>query len=266
MRACLRAPVDFTVRMRLRDPAVDRLESLEDALVCLGTLGGMGAKSRKGYGSLVIRSLLVDGEERWQIPETLTELCGSLLGRQPQPERQTDGLPAYTALSAGARHVLVATEREHAMELLDHVGRELMRYRSWGHNGKLLGQRSERNFPDDHDLMKGDGRGRHPRRVAFGLPHNYGSGRDKQVRPAGNLDRRASPLFIHVHECGDSPVGVLSFLPARFLPPGIDISVGRDRVRQAPEAELYQPIQEFLNRLLDPRKRKEPFTEVVEVP
>ena len=34
---------------------------------------------------------------------------------------------------------------------------------------------------------------------------------------------------------------------------------------QNPETELYQPIHEFLDRILDPSKRKEPFGDVVEV-
>ena len=60
---------------------------------------------------------------------------------------------------------------------------------------------------------------------------------------------------------------VLSFLPARFLPNGRSkISVGGSRVAHRREAELYRPVHEFLDRLLDPRKRQEPFTYVTKVP
>ena len=115
--------------------------------------------------------------------------------------------------------------------------------------------------------MKSRHRSKHPRRIAFGLPHNYGKRPEEQVGPFDRqLDRRASPLFIHIHECGDTPTAVLSFLPARFLPVDrSDISVGRSCVPQKPETELYQPIHEFLDRILDPSKRKEPFGDVVEV-
>ena len=110
---------------------------------------------------------------------------------------------------------------------------------------------------------------KHPRRVAFGLPHNYGKGKRDRVEPSGAIDRRASPLFIHIHECGGTPVAVLSFLPAQFLPTkgsgGAFISVGGIDVAQAPEDTLYGPVEEFLGRLLDPRKRKESFTAAVEV-
>ena len=267
-RACLRAPIDFTVHMRLRERGALRKEckqqlaSLEDALVCLGIQGGMGARSRKGYGSLVIRSLLVNGEQRWRPPQTMHDLRDALatLRRNHNVAHQ----PAYTALSGETRHVLACSDKKQVMELLNLLGCELMRYRSWGHNGKVLGQQSERHFRVDHDLMKGNQRNRHPERIAFGLPHNYGKGPDKQVGPCDKkLDRRASPLFIHIHECGDTPIAVLSFLPARFLPEGkSDISVGRSRVCQTPEADLYRPVEDFLERLLDRKKCKEPLRSV----
>lgn len=267
-RACLRAPVDFTVHMRLSERGTDRdglrQTLLEDALVCLGTCGGMGAKSRKGYGSLVIRSLRVNREQRLRLPQTVPDLRDALATLRCDDRT---GLPEYTACSTKARIVLVASKERHAMKLLDLLGRELLRYRSWGRMGKVLSQQSERNFRDDHDLMKGNRRNRHPRRIAFGLPHNYGRRPDAQVGPCDReLERRASPLFLHIHECGDTPVAVLSFLPARFLPPGrSDISVGGTRVPQAPEAELYRPVHDFLNRLLDAGKRRERFSEVEEV-
>ena len=270
-RACLRAPFDFVVRMQLRgreaspDELRQQSESLEDALICLGSHGGVGAKNRKGYGSLAIRSLLVNGEQRWRLPQTMHELRDALVAFRRG--RQAGNQPAYTALSREARHVLLASSRTQAVELLDLVGRELMRYRSWRHHGRVLGQPSEKNFRDDHDLMDSNRRNRHPRRIAFGLPHNYGKHSDKQVGPHDKgLDRRASPLFIHIHECGDTPVAVLSFLPARFLPEDrSDISVGGSRIRQTPESDLYRPIHDFLDRLLDPEKRRERFTDVVEI-
>ena len=58
--------------------------SLKDALVYLGTLGGMGAKSRKGYGSLAIQSLLVNGEQRWRLPRNMHDLRDVLPGASPR--------------------------------------------------------------------------------------------------------------------------------------------------------------------------------------
>ena len=272
-RACLRSPFEFTVLMRIREHELNederkrQLASLTDALICLGTMGGMGAKSRKGYGSLVLQSMTVNGEQRWCAPQTVAELrdaCAEL-----RHNHNAAGQPEYTAFSGQARQILVSSDNKEPLGLLDLVGREFMRYRSWGHNGMVLDQGSEKNFEDDHDLMKSKMPDRHPRRIAFGLPHNYGKRRHEQVGPHDQkLDRRASPLFIHIHACGDTPVAVLSFLPARFLPEGRStISVGGRPVAQTREADLYKPIHEFLDRLLglEPGKPKEPFGEVVEV-
>jgi CRISPR-associated protein Cmr1 len=270
VRGCLQAPFEFTVRLRIRELKPPASESLTNALVTLGTLGGMGAKSRKGYGSLVLQTLHVDGGEQWRRPRTAEELrerITSLVGGKMDGPAD---FPEYTALSAQSRHLVLASNGRQPLELLNVVGSELLRYRSWGHNGKVLGVKREANFKDDHDLMKKDwdGRSNHPRRIAFGLPHNYGPCPNQQVGPYDRqLDRRASPLFIHLHECNDAPVAVLSFLPARFLPKGKpDISVGGKRIRQEPESDLYRPICDFLDRLLCPDKRKEEFAEVVEVP
>ena len=267
-RACLRTPFDFTVQARLRSTGPGdeehgrQLASLEDAFVCVGTVGGLGAKSRKGYGSLVLQSLAVNGKLRWRNPQTRQELQSDL--QRLRGVNRAHGLPPYTAFSDDTRCLLVSSGKRRLLELLDLVGRELVRYRSWGHNGTVLGQPSERNFKDDHDLMAGRCRRDHPRRIAFGLPHNYGRRLEHEVGPWNpELDRRASPLFIHLHECGNEPVAVVSFLPGRFLPDNrSDISVGGSRVRQTPEPTLYRPIEDFLDRLLDPRQCKEPLTSV----
>ena len=266
-RACFRAPFDFTVRMRGRGLSEQESTMLTNALITLGTLGGMGSKNRKGYGSLAIQSLRVNGVEQWSAPQSMLDLHGAL--RELRRDNSADVFPEFTALSGKTRHVLLSSEKKEPMELLDLVGREIVRFRSWGRNGKILGGKvdSERNFQDDHDLMKSSRPSVHPRRIAFGLPHNYGRQSSQQVGPFDNdLDRRASPLFLHIHDCGGAPIAVLSFLPARFLPNGrSDISVGGNRVGQEPEEELYRPVGEFLDRLLDRNKRKEPFTDSMEV-
>ena len=266
IRACLRAPFEVTVRMTAHGLSGPRLASLKDALIALGTLGGMGAKSRKGYGSLVIRSLSIDGDPL-QVPRSVDDLRRAILALRGSGTEAP--LPEFTALSPGTRHVLLESDKRDPLDLLDLVGRELVRFRSWGRNGRVLGGdvESEPNFQFDHDLMYRNVREDHPKRIAFGLPHNYGRGLEKQVKPFGKLDRRASPLFIHIHECAERPVAVISFLPARFLPKdNANISVGRNGVPQVPEQQLYRPIHQFLDRLLDPSLRQEPFTNALKVP
>ena len=224
-RACLLPPSNFIVHLRGRDLEDEQLTSLQSALIALGTIGGMGARSRKGFGSLVLKSLRVDSQERWSTPTTVNDIGERI--KSIRPSRGPKDLPDYTAFSGGSRHVLLPSDQAEHLRLLDLIGLEL----------KAAIRSCDRQA-----------------RIAFGLPRGRRN------------DRRASPLFIHIHECGDTPVAVLSFLPARFLPEDrSDISVGRTRARQTPEPELYRPIHEFLDRLRDPKKRKERFTNVVEV-
>ncbi len=264
MRSCILAPCSFTVLMRchgLKDETqkdTEQLELLQNALIALGTIGGMGAKSRKGYGSLAIQTLSVDGEEQ-HLPKSISELSETIKKlRHVDKDKDIEKLPEFTAFSSKSRHVLLSSEKKEPIELLDLVGRELVRFRSWGRNGKILGNTvdSEKNFKCDHDLMKSLQK-HHPLRIAFGLPHG-------PIKPK-DFNRRASPLFIHIHQCGDDmPVAVLSFLPALFLPKDKKsdisyISVGKTKVPQLPEEELYKPIHNFLDRLLDTKKCKELF-------
>ncbi len=280
-RSALLTPLEFMVQLRLSHATAEQQHSLLQALIALGTHGGMGSRSRRGYGSLALQSLTIDHQSVWTAPTSPDELAEIIKGllEQKADQQPPPDFPAYTALSSRSRVVLLTAENDNApLELLDLVGREMVRFRSWGKGGKILNSiDTERNFTADHDLMAAVANGgkasRHPERIAFGLPHNYGKGKLKEVSPAGSLDRRASPLFIHIHQCGSRPVAVVSFLPSRFLPAkGLSpakISVGGHNVDQKPETELYLPIDTFLDRLLnripEPRHRKEPFTSALEV-
>jgi CRISPR-associated protein Cmr1 len=246
-RACLQAPFDLKIELRVR--ALDEFGRglLLDALQATGLLGGIGAKSRKGYGSLVIRSIAINGESCWSPPPTATDLGIAIQRLVPPSEKKISSpsmLPPYTALSPQTRVVLVSADgQSESLALLDRLGREIMRFRSWGHDGKVLSTDSERNFKDDHDLMKkaSGQRTAHPRRIIFGLPHNYGKNNDQQVGPGDkDIDRRASPLIIHMHECGALPIAVLAVLRAQFLPGGDDakVNVGGKQGKASPSPLL----------------------------
>lgn len=281
-RACLvqsaSRPFQFDVRMRCRGLTVDELDLLTRSLEILGTVGGMGARNRRGYGSLMLTSLTQDGTSTYPAPATAAELRERLTTLLSSTRRGPVGLPEYTAFSADSRHVVLSAADTHPLQLLDLVGREMLRYRSFGRDGKILSDTvpSEQNFKQDHDSMFAVARGprtpaSHPERIAFGLPHNYyfSSAGRVNVGPGDGQDRRASPLFIHIHYCGRTPVAVLSFLPAVFLPlakHGARTTVisGRKVPLRSEADGLYQPIHKFLNRFVE-GNHKEKFSEVLEV-
>jgi CRISPR-associated protein Cmr1 len=181
------------------------------------------------------------------------------------PSSAPNKVPEYTAFCCQSRVVIANRQASAPLELLDLVGREMIRFRSWGHDGKIFGNvNSEKLFQRDHDLMKSAKRDRHPERIVFGLPHNYGKRDEDKVEPAGESDRRASPLFIHLHECDQKAVAVLAFLPSVFLPQGTGIDVGGRKIKIASDGLLWKPIHDFLNRFAE-RKYKESFTDAFEV-
>lgn len=248
-RGCLRAPAEVTIGLRLRPAARSTLtdedhQRLVRALELLGLVGSMGSKARKGYGSMTLTRLVLDGREQSLCDDpghAISAVLGPLSGGEPE----------WTAWSQDSRVVLVrpANEGVTPLRLLDCIGREMVRYRG----GRLpSGEAPEPNFTSDRELMRTPGpKHAHPRRIAFGLPHSYfyaDSGRDPKVKPVRG-DRRASPLFIHVHQrTGDArPVGVVSFLPSRFLPEN-EVEVDSSRV-PVDTADLWNPIHGFLERL-----------------
>lgn len=199
-------------------------ETVVDALKLFGLVGGLGAKSRKGYGSVMLVSLEHRGEP-WQLPQHLDSLKEALeffksrVYDTPQPP--------YTALSVDSNFVLVEGNRnESALDLLSRIGCEQVLYRSYGYKNRrdyrqphkvLNGIQAEQNFENDHYLMEGQNVNiRYPRRIAFGLPHNYGQPEHLRVSARG-YERRASPLFLHIHEPDRTPPYCSSELVASGL-------------------------------------------------
>ena len=240
IRPCLEAPFEFALRIGAKDEVP--LRQVEPALRLLGLAGGLGARARKGYGSLNLISLQGDGVEDWRSPETIDdyrEQLASLLGSTTACDRE----PEFSAFSSHTR-VDLLSESHAPLKVLDDYGRAMVRYRSWGRNGKILDkERSRQKFREDHDWMKGDAPDTdfHPRRAVFGLPHNYGKG--IEVKPK-NYGRRASPLLFHVHRIGERYAGIAFLLRARFLP-GTEKILARDRA--VPAKPDWSVLTDFLD-------------------
>ncbi len=275
-RSCLTAPDSFEIALRFAPRTSEAChQQLLRSLKLAGLLGCLGSKSRKGYGSLALTSLSPNEAAHCSAAKTLDEfqqaiqmLLADAKGSSQQSTFPKPDFTPLTAFTAGLRVVAIEGRNgESALSLLNRIGREMVRYRSWGRsqNGELprvlTSVVSEKNFQPDHDLMKVDWRQRmmHPQRIAFGLPHNYGRESKDQVEPAdAKLDRRASPLFVHIHQAeGSPPIGVLTFLPSMFLPEKRDaISVGGKQVALQTK-DFWKPVTNFLDRLLSSSERKE---------
>ncbi len=262
-RPCITAPFAFTVRIAFRKDVGDQeIEEIKNALKLLGLCGGLGSRSRRGWGSLTLTKL-ENGGSSWTAPKTSDELAAEI--RRIVGGQKSGGsgrLPEWTAFATGhSKVVLLQDSFKSPLETLATVGRDFVFFRSNGRKNDKTGNREVLNTPiagmpfkTDHDLMKHPNtpNGQHPDRIVFGLPQNY-THPNSSVAPK-DFDRRASPLFFHVHQVNgdDHPIGVLTFLPSVFLPAGSNqISVNGTDVPlgQNGEGLFWNPIEEFLQRI-----------------
>lgn len=233
---CIKHNQNFTLKL-VSNNKID--SSLIDAVQLFGLIGGAGAKSRKGYGSVSLVELFKKGED-FSCPKNKEEYklrLGELLG-------QTDAFAipsnqSFTAFSKEARIYLLLSGSS-SIDILNGYGKTMQLCRSWGRYGKLPNSKSaEQNFKKDHDWFKNENSFRtthpkfHPERALFGLPHNYYSQgtAPESVKPVA-YERRASPLFFHIHQLSDNEfIGVSILLPAQFLPDkeGGNIFAGGDK-------------------------------------
>jgi len=235
------------------------------ALKMLGLLGGLGSRSRKGFGSLSIESLDV-GTESIEVPHDLNSLKTYLINCHVKV-----GLPPFTAFSEKTR-IDASLRSNNPMDALNLVGEEQQRYRSYGRKGngdevhKVNGAEAEQNFSQDHDLVFNIIRDiRHPpsipHRSVFGLPHNYffssTKGKADFAPSMPERSRRASPLFIHVHQFPNRQVVLIqTLMPATFLANGdiLEFKMGnqpRDKVRLPFDEQKminWQVIHNYMDR------------------
>lgn len=183
--------------------------TLIDAMALIGLAGGLGARSRRGFGSLAVSELIV-GEEKVisGLPASVAcygTMLKKYLGIEPADPRQPlyNGVPPYTALS-DQTSVRICATGTCARTLMNDIGWAFQIYRSWGQKRKDDDHAStadhrhyfkngagggkidagaakaawyDGKFTADHDKFYA---GNFPptanfdNRAVFGLPHNYG--------------------------------------------------------------------------------------------
>ncbi|MEG6617608.1 type III-B CRISPR module RAMP protein Cmr1 [Peptococcaceae bacterium 1198_IL3148] len=223
----------------------DCVAAIKRSLIALGLFGGLGARSRRGYGSLSLESLTVDNNEVWNKPKNQQDLLSLLNNFIEELGQLPVELPEYTAFSKKSRIALTITNNN-PMKLLNIMGREMMNYR---------GAKTNPIFKQDAAkiirLTKGQTIEEHPQRIVFGLPHNYYFPRPFKESisiNANELQRRASPLFIHIHELENSYVSILTLLPAVFLPKNQKIFLSCKKANRSVNTNVnYNVIHNFID-------------------
>lgn len=226
IRPCINEKQIFTAKLVFRGLVEP---SIRNALIGLGMLGGLGSRSRHGLGSIALLKIREGDDNTWVAPKTREEYKAELK-KLIRPCCMATGLPPYSAFSQQTRVDELFSAND-PYDVMDMFGKAMLLYRSWGKGGKVLGSFSEKRFEDDHDWFREAGSFRkknskfHPKRVVFGLPHNYGQSAYTHVIPESH-ERRASPLLFHVHPVDTQFVGVSVLLKSQFLPDNEGINAG----------------------------------------
>lgn len=254
-------PADF--------PSQDRICVLR-AFWALSMLAGLGARSRRGFGSYKIISNHLSNPE--VPPFKFTDLNEyikaikefvKLIKTNTYNINDNRDVPAYSCFSNKAliTHRQVPSgyhpklksnpnypQGKQAMVVLEYIADHLNNYRSAKKSPKYM---------VDHDLMlnflKGQAPVSAPKRAAFGLPHNYFF---SSTRMSGNVDlmdnegkgRRGSPLFIHVQSFSDnSACGLFTFLPAELIPAGKKLTLSGNGQKAAVPPPDFTAVEQYMN-------------------
>jgi CRISPR-associated protein Cmr1 len=266
LKSALDAHQTFELVLKIK-PAAD-IDSLIQAVMAFGLLGGLGSRGRKGWGSVAIRSLVHHHNHQdnvLPVPQNINQYQAYLTDLFKDLPKD---LPPYTAVSKHTR-MDISVEDTQPLAVLNHIGTQMQQYRSYGQNQgqghQVNGQPAEQNFKDDHDLVLAFANGQpiqnHPQRAVFGLPHNYFfSGTNKQVDvnaqlPGGKASRRASPLFIHLHTFANQAIAVQTLLPAQFLPSDVSIQLKDNKhSKLIPSAVDWNVITTYMDRFASAKR------------
>ena len=132
----------------------------------------------------------------------------------------------------------------------------LKRAGNWLAKGTLLTRPVVYDFANKGTFDK------HPKRAVFGLPHNYRLEGKNVTININSRERRASPLFIHIHRLENGKyLGILSLLPAKFLKGDDNIAIWGKHIKFKPkntrENVDYEVITKFLDRIVEKFEGKE---------
>lgn len=217
-------PPSRTTGEKMQQYEEDKIR-VQKALWAMTMFGGLGARSRKGFGSLVAMETQGMSDLPTLQPADVKELQQGIRDFFGKIDNiDSTSLPEHTAFSADARCILIENTCS-AMNSFKWLADKIHSLRSYRGSNKLP------FVNEDHDDMRafienGTAPSKPPKRAAFGLPHNYFFSTIMQ-RKKGGVDfmdgnkkgRRASPLIFSIHEFGHKRSCVIAtFLPARFIP------------------------------------------------
>ena len=201
----------------------EQLRAVERSLILLHLFGGLGGRSRRGWGSVEVETGCID-----KLPKSgdLVAWFRSQLEKVWTPPETSDSAkPSFSAFSAHTRICLTEPISGRPEEVILDFFRRFQYVRNYRRSALARA---------DHDVEMNDAGlasgtiSTVPARIAFGMPYTPASGRRWKIEYRGCLPgranpeeavtRRASPLFLKVLRLGPKlHMGVALFLDAEFF-------------------------------------------------
>jgi CRISPR-associated protein Cmr1 len=210
------------------DSSRELKESVLRSFRLLSLFGGLGARSRRGFGSVIGNDVEF---------ESIEQLKRCIKSELEAGSHLNEGNLPYTAFSNQTRVLLLRGDPSWE-KTLQKVGEIYKTFRSF----QVKSLRRKYQAQSDNLLLK-----KAPSWSAFGLPHKELSvvvpGSTKQIT------RRASPLFIHIHQLTtEECIAVVGFFPSLFLPKGTSLTAYGNNSSDL-EVPDWSAIEKFFNLL-----------------
>jgi CRISPR-associated protein Cmr1 len=169
----------FTIYLVLKKKTItpQQIDQLKQVLKLWGLLGGLGSRSRRGFGSVALKKL--DGE-CFDFKDTAAYF--EAIRTFFEPVELAPAMPIFTAFNQAMLIAVMKRNRDctNYKDLMNSLGQEYKNAR--------------------YDAGKGMDR------LPFGLP----------LAKTDEKNRRSSPLLMHIHLTAKGYVAVISFIPANF--------------------------------------------------
>lgn len=272
-RGVLYPRTQLSLTLQWRPKEMRREDLLEEALWAWLNLGGIGGKSRNGFGSLYLSEVsnhALGSRDDLQAP-TLEKLRAEVKERFPDRAQRPPGddeLPEWTRLSRWSRVLISQEDHERWEDALGQAGAWLVAYRRrYGHPGDARTidgvALANRDYTWAKNVKKAP---QAPDRGGFGLPLPFSKNKVLSWDDGGSGDgRRASPLHLHIARFGGRFHSVWTHLPARFLrAPDLVFSYWdkEKRKKQAKPFPVTEEQKKIVDRFLDWLKAEKKLREL----
>jgi CRISPR-associated protein Cmr1 len=228
--------------------STSHVESLRKALWCWVNLGGIGGRSRRGFGSLVCNRI-VTGTQRLIEPVETFKAFEEALKHHLEIAKTASPVATWSHFTSATQIYISTKSFGNWEDTLMAAGAWLIAFRR--RYGRSDDERGPTVQNRDYVWYKSNPvvAGKVPDRAGFGLPLPFGQGdlvatwRDER----GASRRRASPLLIHVARFGSEHRLVFTHMPAQLIPNNAQIHFrGSQSVATDEQKEI---VGEFLEDL-----------------